>query len=76
MSVSGISSGSFAAVAAGLRAQMQAQTMQTVLADSGLLSAELGAAYEILQQEGAAITQAGLEAVRMDVIGSTIDLLA
>ena len=75
MNVSSVSKPIFAAMAAGLRSQMQAQTLATALNVAGALDPELADALQAVSDTGASLAQAGAALAQSEALGSLIDAI-
>lgn len=77
MAIGSIGSSSFAAVAAGVRAELQATVMREALETTGSMVEEhLAAALDAIEQSAQQLTSAGAEALRHEVAGAIIDVIA
>lgn len=75
MSVSPISNGAFAAMAAGARGELRATTMRSVFDGAGLLDENLAQGLDALEHQAHDLTQAGVAKMRGDLVGTLIDVL-
>ncbi len=76
MSVSGISSSGFGAIAGGLQAQFKSMVLKTALNDAGLLDANLDQGIKALEAAGRSTTAAGLIALHAQTVGQLLDIFA
>ena len=76
MSVSGISSSGFGAIAGGLQAQFKSLVLRSALNDAGLLDANLDQGIKALEAAGRSTTAAGLIALQAQAVGQLLDIFA
>ena len=75
MHVSGISSSSYAAIGAGVRTQLRAEVLSSAFVDAGILDKTLADGLKALQAEAESLTSAGIQAAKLDLTGSLIDMM-
>ncbi|MHC5113371.1 MAG: hypothetical protein ACYTGP_02955 [Planctomycetota bacterium] len=76
MSVNPLASGSAAAMLAGVRTELRAETMRQAFGSAEVLDANLAEGLDALSDAARSLTRAGHEALRSDVVGTLIDILA
>jgi hypothetical protein len=64
---------SYAAIFAGAHAEMKAKVMSQALGDAGLLDENLAAGFKQIEEMAHGMTNAGVEAVKHDLLGTLFD---
>ncbi len=76
MGVSGISNTGLSTIAVGWRGQLKAQQLSTTLKSAGLLDPNMAKSLDAMQASAKAITKAGAEIAKTQLLGNLLDILA
>ena len=74
MTAGAVSSTSTAAMAAGLRMEIQTRVLRAALDTADLVSEQLDAAFDAIEAQAAGLTEAGVVAARHDLVGEFVDV--
>jgi hypothetical protein len=75
MHAAGVRGSSFAAIAAGVRAQINSRMLSGVMEDAGMMNGTLAEEFDAVNAAARQLTDAGLAGARLDLVGTLIDAL-